>query len=202
LAVPNLLLKRPKLPPSDRSAVERDLAQMSRLVGQLLELARVEDPARLEDQAGLGPVNLARVAREAAAMVLPLAEEKGRPLAVEAADVVSLPGRPDELRGALRNLMDTALVHGEGDVRVSVREELGGGTGRWVVVVEVADQGAGIAEELREEVFDRFRKAAPNSPGAGLGLAIVRQVARAHGGDARVRPGTGCRVEISLPVPG
>ena len=46
---------------------------MSRLVGQLLELARVEDPARLEDSAGLGPVNLARLAREAAAMVLPLA---------------------------------------------------------------------------------------------------------------------------------
>jgi two-component system, OmpR family, sensor histidine kinase TctE len=202
LAVLSLRLQRSKLAPADRSAVERDLAQMSRLVGQLLELARVEDPARLEDQAGLGPVNLARVAREAAAMVLPLAEEKGRPLAVEAADVVSLPGRPDELRGALRNLMENALVHGQGAVRVSVREEPGGGTGRRVVVVEVADQGAGIAEELREEVFDRFRKAAPNSPGAGLGLAIVRQVARAHGGDARVRPGTGCRVEISLPVPG
>ena len=202
LAVLSLRLQRSKLAPADRLAVEQDVAQMSRVVGQLLELARVEDPARLKDQAEPGPVNLARVAREAAAMVLPLAEEKGRPLAVEAADVVSLPGRPDELRGALRNLMENALVHGEGAVRVSVREEPGGGTGRRVVVVEVADQGAGIVEELRDEVFDRFRKAAPNSPGAGLGLAIVRQVARAHGGDARVRPGTGCRVEISLPVPG
>ena len=55
---------------------------------------------------------------------------------------------------------------------------------------------------LREEVFERFRKAAPSSPGAGLGLAIVRQVARAHGGEARVRPGPGCRVEIALPARG
>jgi signal transduction histidine kinase len=80
-----------------------------------------------------------------------------------------------------------------------VREEPGDGTDRRVVV-EVADQGPGIAEGLRDAVFERFRKAAPASPGAGLGLAIVRQVARAHGGEVRVRPGPGCRVEISLPV--
>jgi two-component system, OmpR family, sensor histidine kinase TctE len=201
LTVLSLRLQRAKLADADRPAVKRDLAQMTRLVGQLLELARVEDPARLEDPAGPDPVNLARVAREAAAMVLPLAEEKGRPLAVEAAAVVSLPGRPDELRGAVRNLLENALVHGDGAVRVSVREEPGEGAGRRAVI-EVSDEGPGIAEELREEVFERFRKAAPSSPGAGLGLAIVRQVARAHGGEARVRAGTGCQIEISLPVRG
>jgi two-component system, OmpR family, sensor histidine kinase TctE len=202
LAVLGLRLQRAKLDAAvDWPAVERDLAQMSRLVGQLLDLARLEDPARLEDRAGLGPVNLARVAREAAATVLPLAEGKGRPLEVEAVDAVSLLGRPEELRGAVRNLLENALVHGEGAVRVSVREEPGGDTGRRVVV-EVADQGPGIAEGLREEVFERFHKAAPSEAGAGLGLAIVRQVAHAHGGEARVRPGPGCRVEISLPVPG
>jgi two-component system, OmpR family, sensor histidine kinase TctE len=202
LAVLGLRLQRAKLDGAvDWPAVERDLAQMGRLVGQLLDLARLEEPARPVDQAGSSLVNLARVAREVAAMVLPLAEEKGRPLEVEAAAVVSLPGRPDELRRALRNLLENALVHGEGAVRVSVREEPGGDTGRRVVV-EVADQGPGIAEGLREEAFERFRKAAPGEAGAGLGLAIVRQVARAHGGEARVRSGPGCRVEISLPVPG
>ena len=201
LAVLSLRLQRAKLDAADWPAMERDLAQMSRLVGQLLELARVEDPARLKDSAGLGPVNLARLAREAAAMVLPLAEERKRALEVEAAAVVSLPGRPDELRDAMRNLMENALVHGGGAVRVSVREEPGDGTDRWAVV-EVADQGPGIAEELRDAVFDRFRKAVPTSPGAGLGLAIVRQVVSAHGGEVHVRPGPGCRVKISLPVPG
>jgi two-component system, OmpR family, sensor histidine kinase TctE len=67
-------------------------------------------------------------------------------------------------------------------------------------VIEVNDEGPGVADELREEVFERFRKARPNSPGAGLGLAIVRQVARVHGGEVCVRPGPGCRVEISLPA--
>ena len=198
LAVLSLRLQRAKLDAAaDWPAMERDLAQMSRLVGQLLELARVEDPARLKDSARLAPVNLARLAREAAAMVLPLAEERERPLEVEAAAVVSLPGRPDELRDAMRNLMENALVHGGGAVRVSVREEPGDGTDRWAVV-EVADQGPGIAEELRDAVFDRFRKAVPASPGAGLGLAIVRQVVSAHGGEVHVRPGPGCRVKISL----
>ena len=200
LAVLSLRLQRVKLAAADRPAVERDLAQMSRLVGQLLDLARLEDPARLGDPTGMRPVNLARVAREAAATVLPLAEGKGRTLEVEAVDAVSLPGWPEELRGAIRNLLENALVHGEGAVRVSVREEPGGGAGRRAVV-EVSDEGPGIADERREEVFERFRKA-PASPGAGLGLAIVRQVARTHGGEARVRPGPGCRVEISLPVPG
>ena len=69
-------------------------------------------------------------------------------------------------------------------------------------MIEVHDEGSGIAEELRDEVFERFRKARPNSPGAGLGLAIVRQVARVHGGEVCVRPGPGCRVEISLPARG
>ena len=202
LAVLSLRLQRARLDAAaDWPAMERDLAQMSRLVGQLLELARVEDPARLKDSAGLGPVNLARLAREAAAMVLPLAEERGRVLEVEAAAIVSLPGRADELCDAMRNLMENALVHGGGAVRVSVREEPGDGTDRWAVV-EVADQGPGIAEELRDAVFDRFRKAVPASPGAGLGLAIVRQVVSAHGGEVHVRPGPGCRVKISLPVPG
>ena len=201
LTVLSLRLQRAKLDAEvNWPAVERDLAQMKRLVGQLMDLARTEDPARLEDPAGLGPVNLARLVREAAAMVLPLAEEKGRLLEVEAAAVVSLPGRSDDLRDAVRNLVENALVHGQGAVRVSVREEPGGSTDRRVVV-EVADEGPGIAEELRNAVFDRFRKAVPTSPGAGLGLAIVRQVVGAHGGEVRVRPGPGCRVEISLPVP-
>jgi two-component system, OmpR family, sensor histidine kinase TctE len=202
LAVLNLRLQQAKLDAAiDWPAVERDLAQMNRLISQIMDLARTEDPARLEDPAGLGPVNLARVAREAAAIVLPLAEEKGRLLEVEASAVVSLPGRADELRDAVRNLVENALVHGQGAVRVSVREEPGEGTDRWVVV-EVADHGPGIAEELRDAVFDRFRKAVPTSPGAGLGLAIVRQVVGAHGGEVRVRPGPGCRIEISLPCRG
>jgi two-component system, OmpR family, sensor histidine kinase TctE len=201
LAVLNLRLQRAKLDAAvDWPAMEWDLAHMNRTVGQLMELARKEDPAWLDGSMGTRPMNLSRVVREATAAVLPFAEENGRPLEVDPPGVVPALGRPEDLRDAVRNLLENALVHGTGAIRVRVRQESDGADRR--AVIEVSDEGPGIAEELREEVFERFRKAKPNSPGVGLGLAIVRQVARVHGGEARVRPGPGCRVEISLPARG
>jgi two-component system sensor histidine kinase QseC len=201
LAVLNLRLQRAKLDAVvDWPAVERDLAHMNRTVDQLMELARKEVPACRDDPTGMRPVNLSRVIREAAAAVLLFAEENGRPLEVDAPDMISALGRPEDLCDAVRNLLENALVHGAGTIRVGVRQRSSGTDRR--AVIEVSDEGPGIADELRDVVFERFRKAAPASPGAGLGLALVRQVARAHGGEVRVRPGPGCRVEISLPVPG
>src|SRR3954454_18691578 len=92
------------------------------------------------------------------------------------------------------NLLDNALVHGVGAIGVAVRPD------GERVRVEVSDEGAGIPEALRGEVFDRFRKGRAASPGAGLGLAIVRQVARDHGGDARFLPTRDCRAEVVLPA--
>ena len=121
LAVLNLRLQRAKLDAAvDWPAVERDLAYMNRTVGQLMELARKEDPTWLDGSTGMSPMNLSRVVREAAAAVLPFAEENGRPLEVDAPGVVSALGRPEDLRDAVRNLMENALVHGTGAIRVRV----------------------------------------------------------------------------------
>jgi two-component system sensor histidine kinase QseC len=203
LAVLSLRLQRARIDATvDWPALEGDVACMKRLVDQLMTMARKEDPTRAggDDPAGLPPINLSRVVREAAAMVLPLAEGSGRPIEVDAPDVVPVRGRPDDLRDAVRNLLDNALSHGAGTVRVNVGETRDG-AGRRAALVEVADQGPGVPDELREAVFDRFRKVAPASPGAGLGLAIVRHVVRTHGGEVRIRPGgPGCNVQVSLPV--
>lgn len=203
LAVLSLRLQRARIDAAvDWPAVEGDVAGMRRLVDQLMTMARKEDPTRAggDDPAGLPPVNLSRVVREAAALVLPLAEQGGRPIEVEAPDAVPVRGRPDDLRDAVRNLLDNALSHGAGTVRVSVGEACDR-DGRRAALVEVADQGPGVPDELKEAVFDRFRKVVPASPGAGLGLAIVRHVVGAHGGEVRIRPGgPGCRVQVSLPV--
>ena len=199
LAILSLRLQRAKFVAIDWPAVEQDLAQMNRLVGQLLELARKEDPARLNDLAELLPINLSRVVREAAAMVLPRAEAKGQSIEVEAPTVISIQGRADDLRNAVCNLLDNALTHGQGSVQVRVSQKSGSTDRR--VLIEVTDQGSGIAGELKEAVFDRFRKAVPTSPGAGLGLAIVRHIVVAHGGEVSIQPGPGCRVHISLPLP-
>ncbi len=199
LAVLSLRLQKAKLGAAlDWPTVEGDLARLSRLVGQLMNLARMENPARGDRMADAGRLNLARVIREAAALVLPLAEEAGRQVEVDAPDVVWVMGHADDLRDMVINLLDNALVHGRGAVHVSVRS--GGEPGRETVLIEVSDQGPGVPSILREELFDRFRKVEPASPGAGLGLAIVRQVARSHGGAARFLPGLGCSVEVSLPV--
>lgn len=201
LAVLNLRMQRARIDAVlDWPAMERDLAHMNRVVGQLMDLARKEDPARAEEAAELTEINLSRVVREAAAVVLPLAEEHGRPLEVEAPAVVSIRGRADDLRDAVRNLLDNALAHGGGPVRARVSQEVGGGSAR--AIVEVIDEGPGIAESLKDTLFDRFRKAVPTSPGAGLGLAIVRHIVRAHGGEVSVRPGPGCTMQISLPAQG
>jgi two-component system, OmpR family, sensor histidine kinase TctE len=127
LAVLNLRLQRAKLDAAvDWPAVERDLADMNRTVGQLMELARKEDPAWLDGSTGMRPMNLSRVVREAAAAVLPFAEENGRPLEVDAPGTVPALGRPEDLRDAVRNLLENALVHGTGAIRVSVRRESDG----------------------------------------------------------------------------
>ena len=192
LAVLSLRLQKARLGEADWPAIERDVTRLGRLVGQLMDLARRESPAR--GDVTPAELNLSRIVRQAAAQVLPLAEEAGRLLEVDAPDEVRVPGRADDLRDMMVNLLDNALVHGAGTISVAVRPH------GERVVVEVSDEGPGVPEPLREEVFDRFRKGRAASPGAGLGLAIVRQVARDHGGDVRFLPVPGGRVEVVLPI--
>ena len=66
-------------------------------------------------------------------------------------------------------------------------------------MIEVSDEGGGVAPGQEELIFERFRKLKAESPGSGLGLAIVRHVARSHGGDVRFVPGRG-HVVLWLPA--
>ncbi len=176
----------------DWPAIEADLAQMNRLVSQLLDLARKENASRLHPDAGVSRVNLSREAREAAAAMLPLIEQAGRTLRVDLPDTLDIVGNAGDLRDALRNLLENALLHGRGEIR------LHGRAGAHDVVVDVGDEGDGIGEAMHETAFQRFGKAA-GSAGSGLGLAIVREVARSHGGDVTLEAGAGCCLRLSLP---
>ncbi len=199
LAVLSLRLQRAKLDGSaDWDAIGTDLAQVSRLASQLLDLARKEH-SRQTDPGALGPVaNLSRIAREAAAAIVPLAEESGRVLEVELPGSLRVRGRPDELREMVRNVLENALVHGQGTIRlVGQAVAQNGGKQAWITV---SDQGPGAPAGLGEAVFDRFRKGSPGSIGHGLGLAIVREVVRGHGGLVGFVPGSGCQVRIMLPL--
>jgi two-component system sensor histidine kinase QseC len=133
--------------------------------------------------------------REAAALMLPLAEERGRPLEADIPQSVTLgAARADDLRDMVRNLIENALIHGAGKVSVGLmRGERG------AIRLTVSDEGAPPADG--DALFEEFRKGDGGSIGAGLGLAIVQQVAAAHGGAARFLGGTTTTtIEVVLPA--
>ncbi|MDE2577167.1 MAG: HAMP domain-containing histidine kinase [Hyphomicrobiales bacterium] len=199
LTVLDLRLQRAQLCAGeiDWTSIHDDLARMKRLVSQLLDLARKESRGRRERM----PVNLARIAREAVAAILPLAEAHDRLVTVDAREPVRAKGDPDDLRDMVRNLVENALYHGRGTIQVTVAalEQASSDDHPPFALIRVSDEGEHIPEAERDALFERFRKGDPAKRGSGLGLTIVRQVARSHGGDACFAPGINMAVEVSLP---
>lgn len=164
----------------DREVVDsalRSSRRMSRLVGDLLLLARA-DAGRLDKHRRC---DLAEVAGDAAAEAAALIGE--RTLAIDNDRPLWVEGSPDELHRMVLNLLDNAARHTppRAHIELSLREEDG------EAVVEVADDGPGIPAAMRQQVFDRFvRGEGPadtaRGAGTGLGLAIVGAVAESHGG--------------------
>jgi len=111
-------------------------------------------------------------------------------------------GEVEGLRRMLRNLIDNALRYAKSGVEVSARREAG------EAVLTVSDDGPGIPAADRERAFDRFvrlddarSRDEAETGGAGLGLAIVRAIARNHGGSAYLEGGTpGLRAVVRIPV--
>ena len=127
------------------------------------------------------------------------AEELGRPLITDnQAGELTLAADRLRLEQALGNLVENALRHGDGTVRIAARRADPG------VELVVTDEGPGFADGLLERAFDRFSSGdeSRSGGGAGLGLAIVDAIARAHGGSASARnvDGGGAEVRISLPA--
>ena len=125
------------------------------------------------------------------------AREQGRDIHVEAA--ADLTAALDPLRGrqALGNLVDNALRYGGGEIALAARRDNG------TLEIDVSDQGEGFAPDLAPRAFERFARGdgARTRGGAGLGLAIVRAIAEAHGGTAAIVEGPGgARVRLRIPV--
>jgi two-component system sensor histidine kinase MprB len=167
----------PTLPESDRAEilddVQAQVAELSTLVGDLVELARDDAPMIVHE-----PLELTEVVSRA------LERARRRAGDVEFDPILvpwTLIGDATALERAVLNLLDNAAKWSPpgGHVRVQMRP-----LDEWSVVLEVADAGPGIAEEDLPLVFERFYRAATSRtmPGSGLGLAIVRQVAVRHGG--------------------
>jgi signal transduction histidine kinase len=123
------------------------------------------------------------------------ASQHGRAVRIEVPEGVEV--RADALRlgQALGNLVDNALRYGAGDILLRARRSPAG------VVLEVSDHGPGFAPDIAGRAFERFARGdgARTRGGTGLGMAIVRAVAEAHGGSAAIVAGDGATVALWLP---
>jgi two-component system OmpR family sensor kinase/two-component system sensor histidine kinase QseC len=165
------------------------------LIDQLLTLARSEPEALAGAAAS---IDLARIAGDAVAEMLPLAQARGSRIGFAAAPPASVRGDQKALHSLVRNLIDNALRHTPGGSRIEVEVAADGEAVR----LSVDDDGPGIPVEERERVFDRFYgRNAGGDAGSGLGLAIVKAVVERH--DGRIELGQsvlgGLRVAVHLP---
>jgi signal transduction histidine kinase len=191
-----LALRRPRsreeLADALRSAAE-ETERLSRLAEDLLLIARA-DQGSLPIRREVAPAD--DLLSEAARRFVGRAGTLGRELRVEPA-TVSVYADPVRVGQALINLLDNALIHGEGTVELAAVERNG------LVELHVRDEGEGFPEPFRDRAFDRFSRSdeARGRGGAGLGMSIVQLVARAHGGGTGLdnRPGGGADVWLSLP---
>ncbi len=162
------------------------------LVHQLLSLARNEVEVKLQ------PLDVAALAREVAREWTPRALKAGIDLGFEGADHLTVAGEAWLLREAMSNLIDNALTYAGAGSEVTLSVQATGNQ----VVLEVADNGPGLSPEDLKHVFERFWRASNLPSGCGLGLAIVAEIAKRHGGVANVlaaRP-HGLRVQLCLPA--
>lgn len=169
-----------------RTGAERS----AHLVHQLLTLARTETTARRE------PLDLAALAREVAREWTPRAVAAGVDLGYEGEDHRTVQGDALQLREAMANLLDNALRYTPRGSAVTLKVEADGERTR----LQVEDNGPGLSEADMAHVFQRFWRASELPGGCGLGLAIVSEIARRHGGEAlaeRVSP-QGFRVVLTL----
>ncbi|WP_053700221.1 sensor histidine kinase [Streptomyces sp. NRRL F-5755] len=172
----------------DTPGAVEDAVRLQNLAADLLLLARLDAGERPAD----ARIDLAALVREE------VSQRVGDRIAVEVGELagVEVAGSRGQLGRVLGNLLDNAQRHARESVRASVARE-----GEWAVL-RVEDDGPGVPPEERERIFERFVRLddarSRDDGGAGLGLAIARDVAERHGGTLTVR--TGSVFELRLPV--
>jgi signal transduction histidine kinase len=187
------VLREDALPEDARETIDLvldELDRMGRLVQDITTVVREEDRSFLRRESVDAGELMAGVARK----VMPLLDGRLRVRPMPSS--VRIDADPDRLAQALVNLLHNAAVHTPAGTEVEMRFAAARRAWRF----EVSDRGPGVTPGEEELVFRQFTHGT-HSPGSGLGLAVVRSIARAHGGDAGVdnAPGTGATFWLSVP---
>lgn len=179
-------LLKSKWDPAREAALAGDIAELDTLIDEILLSSRLDAIGALDSREDVDLLGLA-------------AEECARfgSVALEGQQI-SISGDPRLLRRMIRNLIENAERHGRPPVEARV-ERRGDNA-----VISVADHGSGIAAEELERVFQPFHRSRTDAAGTGLGLALVRQIARRHGGEAGCEnlDGNGIRFYVTMPLHG
>jgi signal transduction histidine kinase len=191
-----LALRHPRTADELRQAIASAVEEadwLGTIAADLLTIAQADERALVRAELPVG-----ELVGDAARPLQAKATALGRTLTVEAEDGLVVRGDPTQLRQALHNMLDNALLHGAGAVGLDVVRV--GDAAEFHVI----DEGPGFPGEFLPRAFGRFSRAdqtGTGAGGAGLGLSIVAAIARRHGGAARAvnRPGGGADVSISLP---
>jgi len=181
-----------RLREASAGAIER-LDDLLRSISTSLDVAEAEAGAlRLDRRES----DVAEMARDMVAFFRPAADERGVTLVATGTSPCVAWVDLDLARRSLANLLDNTMDHVPPGSSVIVQT----GVLPHGVTLSVADDGPGFSPELADHAFERFMKG-PNSNGHGIGLALVRAVARAHGGEARLESGAGRGATITLTFP-
>jgi signal transduction histidine kinase len=180
------------------------LDESDRLLGTIEQVLRTGRVGAAGRKLSLAPINLGSVVEECLVRARRLYHVPPESLAYLPGPEVTVMGDPDEVRAAVSNLIDNAVKYSESEVRVTVETAKVDGK---FVSVRVRDQGVGIPQGELKQIFKRFYRVpgqlATRVKGIGLGLYIVRSVAKRHGGRAWAEsegPGRGSTFVLQLPI--
>jgi len=179
--------------------ISREAERLSGLIQRVLDLARFE--GRRKDAVRRRETDVASLLRDTAEIFRRRLKGEEAELSVSIPDELPVGNiDPESVREAVLNLLSNAEKYGGKSIRLCASVVEG------TIAIEVTDDGIGIAEEEQGRIFTKFYRSedtlARRQEGSGLGLALVREIAVAHGGRVRVtsRPGEGSTFVISLPV--
>lgn len=203
----DVALKRDRTPEEYREALEHvreRITVVARLTEDLMLLVRAQE----HQKPTVGEVRVADLLQRVTAHATSAAEAGGVTLAVQADPNLVVYGEPSLLERVFDNLVRNGIQYNHEHGSVSITASMRPASGDWVsdeVVIDVRDSGTGIPPEERERVFERFYRLdssrSRRTGGAGLGLAISREIVQLFRGTIRVEdaPGPGTTVEVRLP---